>query len=167
MKLWFSVTFFIFSLAFTLYGLNTLDVLNHMGRPGPGYFPLIVGVLLILSTGINCVKDLSERIRLKKESLAALGVSSEGESTQAVPEEKVYIKDTVVVIALITLSILLLNQLGSILSMIVFMFIFLSYFNRGKLIHNIIYTILLPLSVHFLFDVWLRAGLPRGLFGYF
>ena len=100
-------------------------------------------------------------------AVQALGASGEGESTQAVPEEKVYIKDTVVVIALITLLILLLNQLGSILSMIVFMFIFLSYFNRGKLIHNIIYTILLPLSVHFLFDVWLRAGLPRGLFGYF
>lgn len=167
MKLWFSVAFLVFSLAFTIYGLKTLDLMDFTGRPGPGYFPLIVGVLLIISTGLNCVKGFKERINQRKEAAAVLAGSGEGGPPEADSEKKVYARDTAVIGALVTLQILLLNQLGSILSMMVFMFLFLSYFNRGKQIFNIIYTILLPLSVHVLFDVWLQAGLPRGLFGYF
>ena len=39
MKFWFSISFLVFSLAFTLYGLKTLDVLNHMVGPGQDTFP--------------------------------------------------------------------------------------------------------------------------------
>ena len=165
MRLWFSIGFLVFSLAFTIYGLQTLDVVATTGRPGPGYFPLIIGILLIVCTGINCIKDLKERVRSKKSVTAQDADNIERPADDNA--QKVYIKDTVVVGVLIACLIILLNILGSILSMMIFMFVFLCYFNRKKHLLNVIYSVLFPISVHFLFDVWLRAGLPKGLFGHF
>ena len=69
MRFWFSLSTFLFSLAFLLYGLQTLDIYDFNGRPGPGYFPLIIGVGLLISTGINVYKDLKERRGKTLESL--------------------------------------------------------------------------------------------------
>ena len=151
MQLFFSLGLLVSSLAFTIYGLSTLDLLDSLGRPGPGYFPLMIGVALVVCTAINSVKTFKER---------ALMAASDKEI-----EEERYVKDTVVVVALITLFLVTLNILGSILSMILFLGLFLSYFNKGKLKFNIIYGLLLPIGVHVLFDVLLRAGLPKGILG--
>lgn len=152
MQLVFSLGLLLSSVAFTAYGLTTLDLQDSVGRPGPGYFPLIVGALLILTTAINTFKDFRS---LKKDSSESL-VEEDG-------HDQKYFKDSVIVIILITVFLLALKSLGSILSMMLFMILFLSYFNKGKHKFNIIYSLLLPIGVFVLFDVLLRAGLPQGI----
>lgn len=163
-QLIFSFSFFVLSLAFTGYGLWTLDFYDLIGRPGPAYFPTIIGSLLILTTGLNLYKDF-EKYRKDDNKLQVPSVTETADDDY-LPEtdNKHYGKDAAVVACLITLLLILLNPLGSILSMVVFMGLFLFYFNRkGSVLFNISYTILLPLGVYGLFDVLLQAGLPRGL----
>ncbi|GEM77971.1 tripartite tricarboxylate transporter TctB family protein [Vibrio superstes] len=147
MRFWFSLSTLLFSVSFTLYGLNTLSMYDLNGRPGPGYFPLIIGVALVICTGINVFKDLKEL-----------------RSNKAVKQDKaLYQKDTIAVTVCIALLIFTLNSLGAIVSMIAFCLAFLSYFNKGKHLQNVAYSVAFPLGVFLLFDVWLQAGLPDGL----
>ncbi len=152
MQLFFSLALLVSSLAYTVYGVQTLDLFDSIGRPGPGYFPLIIGLMLLLCTTINAVKSFKERAALLSE-----------ENTVSDEAEERYVKDTVVVVALITLFLVTLNVLGSIISMMLFVGLFLSYFNKGKLKFNIIYSLMLPIGVYVLFDILLRAGLPKGI----
>lgn len=154
MRFWFSVSTLIFSLAFTIYGQQTLSLHDINGRPGPGYFPLLIGLGLIIATAINVYKDYHQRL-LTEEKLQDKSVNQR------------YVKDTFIIAACIALLIFGLNILGAIISMIVFCMAFLAYFNRGKTLQNLVYSLIFPASVFMLFDVWLQAGLPAGLLGTF
>lgn len=176
MRFWFSLGLFAFSVAYFIYGINTLNFMTPFGRPGPGYFPALVGVGLILSTGINLVKD-TLAIRQKGVtffSVSALSDVSGGAQALAgagreQSEEKEtsihYPKDVMIVVILIAALILLLTQLGGLISMAVFMILLLSIMNSGNLIKNVAYSLLLPIFLYLLFDVWLNASLPIGIFG--
>ncbi|GAL35585.1 hypothetical protein JCM19240_432 [Vibrio maritimus] len=67
MRFWFSVSTFVSSLAFMVYGLMTLDLYDINDRPGPGYFPLIIGLGLVVTTALNVYKDF-QQLRLNKDS---------------------------------------------------------------------------------------------------
>ncbi|WP_411994452.1 tripartite tricarboxylate transporter TctB family protein [Agarivorans sp. DSG3-1] len=159
MRHWFSIGSLVFSLAFTIYGFSTLDLYDVNGRPGPGYFPLIIGIGLIICTGINTVKDLAA-VKAKQQQAGA-------EGQQEMAQQPTYAKDTLVIASLVGLLIAVLNSAGAIIAMIVFMLLFLWYFNPGKTKQNISYAVLFPGAVYLLFDVWLQAGLPDGLLSYF
>ncbi|WP_026973096.1 tripartite tricarboxylate transporter TctB family protein [Aliagarivorans marinus] len=161
MRFWFSVSSLVFALGFTLYGWQTLELHDFNGRPGPGYFPLIIGLGLTVCTAINVFKDL-RTLRSSSGQLATSGV--DGGADAASPR---FQKDTLAVAVCITLLIVALNSLGAIISMMVFCLAFLSYFNRGKTLQNISYSIIFPMCVYLLFDVWLQAGLPDGLLRHF
>ncbi len=148
MRFWFSLSTFLFSLAFLLFGLQTLDIHDLNGRPGPGYFPLIIGIGLLVSTGINVYKDLKEARRKNTKKLVEEN------------RDSVYAKDAVATAGCIGILIFSLNFLGAIVAMILFCLTFLSYFNKGKHLQNVGYSIAFPMSVFLLFDVWLQAGLP-------
>lgn len=176
MRFWFSLSLFVFSLAYFIYGLNTLNFYTSSGRPGPGYFPALVAVGLIISTGINVAKDISviRRFRTSFFSVSALsgasGVSSDLLSDEvSCFEEKTqshnYPKDVLTIVVLVAVLIMTLTQLGGLLSMVLFMLVLLSIMNRGQWIQNIAYSLLLPLFLYLLFDVWLNASLPIGIFG--
>ncbi len=153
MQLLFSISFLVASLAFTLHGWTTLDVLDSLGRPGAGFFPVLIGVLLILTTGWNCIKELATRRALVNTD-EQLGSDS---------QDEVHGLDTLVVATLIVVFLLSFKVLGSFLSMVLFCLLFLSWFNRQKLVFNLLYSLLLPAGVYLLFAVVLRAGLPAGI----
>jgi putative tricarboxylic transport membrane protein len=68
------------------------------------------------------------------------------------------------VLALLTgILVGLLEVLGGLVSMIVFMASALWFFNRGRAVQNALVAILLPLAIYVVFRVWLRASMPRGL----
>ena len=175
MRFWFSLSLFVFSVAYFIYGLNTLSFYTSSGRPGPGYFPVLVAVGLIISTGINLAKDISaiRKLRASFFSVSVLsgpaGVSNElvasvdGEADEE-PQPH-HPKDVLTVVALVTALIVMLTLLGGLLSMVVFMLGLLSIMNRGQWVKNIIYSLLLPMFLYLLFDVWLNASLPIGIFG--
>ncbi len=57
----------------------------------------------------------------------------------------------------------LLEVLGGLLSMIVFMAAALWILNRGRPLQNALVAVLLPLGTYLVFQVWLRASMPRGM----
>ncbi|SDL17999.1 Tripartite tricarboxylate transporter TctB family protein [Franzmannia pantelleriensis] len=176
MRFWFSLGLFVFSFAYFFYGMNTLNFLTPSGRPGPGYFPGLVGVGLILVTGINLVKD----ILVMRESGATIFSLSALSGTTSVSQEVMdtdkgdtkadvqqnhHPKDVMIVVSLVAALILMLTHLGGLLSMVVFMLLLLSVMNPRMWTKNISYSLLLPLFLYLLFDVWLNASLPIGIFG--
>ena len=67
-------------------------------------------------------------------------------------------------LALLTgVLVLLLELAGGLVSMIVFMAAALGFFNRGRPLQNALVAIILPVAIHVVFSVWLRASMPRGL----
>ncbi|MGO4890004.1 tripartite tricarboxylate transporter TctB family protein [Anaerobacillus sp. MEB173] len=171
MRLWFSIGFFVASILYTLYGLQTLSFLTSAGRPGPGYFPLIIGVGLIICTGVNCIKDFKARKQSKEVNATSENIDVKEIDSISLEEKDEdittkYKKDTVWMIFLIFGFIAVLTTLGGLVTMMLFMFVLLWKFNRGKIVKNTIYSILFPIGLYLLFDVWLQAGLPKGIFGF-
>ncbi len=90
----------------------------------------------------------------------------DGTNDQGELSSQRYEKDVVWAIALIALFIAVLKPLGAILSMVVFMLILLWKFNPRQIKLNVLYSVLFPLGIYLLFEVWLRAGLPDGILSY-
>nr|WP_163504036.1 tripartite tricarboxylate transporter TctB family protein [Halomonas socia] len=166
MRLWFSLFLFIASVAYFIYGLNTLTFVSRIGRPGPGYFPGIVGVLLILFTALNVIKDLkavkNNEIQPFRVMAMLLDRKASGPGSG---DDRSYPIDVVMVILCIALLIGSITLLGGLLSMVVFMFVLLFAMNKRKLLVNVGYSIALPVALYLLFDVLLNASLPRGVLG--
>lgn len=156
----FSIGLFIGSLGFTIYGYLTLDLHGINERPGPGYFPLIIGIALIIATGINTKNDLMQYLEKRKLNQDVVDKKTSN-------NEIFYPLDTLILAALIAVFILILNSAGAIISMVAFVFGYLWFFNPNQIKKNIIYSIVFPALVYLLFDVWLQTGLPNGLLSYF
>jgi hypothetical protein len=120
-----------------------LPWLSPAGRLGPGFFPRIIGASLVALCAYSLYAD------------ARAARSGQGLSP---------FWRTAVVVALLTAAfVLLLEVLGGLLSMIVFMAAALAFLNRGRPLQNALLALLLPLSLYLLFVVWLNAAMPRGM----
>jgi|GEM_PF-6544101 len=145
MKLAFSLFFFLFSVVFTAMSLK-FNFLTDSGRPDTGFFPLIIGIGLLFFTGLSVYHDIKERMKASEQSN--------------------YGKEMVWVAVFMTVFIFFLNILGSLISMILFIFSILFLFNREKLLQNISISLLVPIIIVAMFDFWLNASLPKGFLGF-
>jgi putative tricarboxylic transport membrane protein len=147
MKLIFTAALFLVSVGYTwlAFGMKfTSD-----GRPGGGFLPTIIGIILVILTGIELYKVMKESKTNKK------------------PEDGTpYLKDIIYLIILIALMIFFLRIIGGLIAMILFVYGVLFAFNRGKHLQNILTSLIVPITVFLLFEVWLNAGIPK-LFFYF
>lgn len=148
MKVIFSLLFFIFSTLFTIKGFDY----NYMSgtQVGPGFFPRWTGFLLILFTGYNLYREYKE-YRQEKES----------------EDGTVYVKELILIIILTGLFILSLKIIGTLIAMILYFFLILFLLNREQLFKNVISSIIIPICVYLLLNVWLQAGFPKGIFELF
>ena len=75
---------------------------------------------------------------------------------------------TVGLVTVITIAfIAMLSILGALVAMVLFMFVTLYVLNRQGMMANVVLSVLLPVSLYLLFDVWLNTTLPRGVFALF
>ncbi|GAB7388622.1 hypothetical protein BSNK01_24600 [Bacillaceae bacterium] len=162
MNVAFSCFFFVFSMAFTVMSAGFPVVTD--GKPGAGFFPLSIGVAMMFFSAVNCWKDLKERKRAKSSREGRGNSEREGKSEHG--GEKKYVKDMVFVLVLIVLFIFFLKILGALLSMILFIFAALCFFDRRRVWQNVLLSVLVPLAIFLLLDVWLNAGLPKGFLGF-
>jgi putative tricarboxylic transport membrane protein len=121
-----------------------LPYLSSAGRLGPGFFPRIIGVALVLL----CAWSLA--VELRRPSREPLSP---------------YWRTTVAVAALSAALVAGLEVLGGALAMVAFMAAALFTLNRGRTLQNVLVALLLPLALYLIFRVWLNASLPRGLLG--
>jgi putative tricarboxylic transport membrane protein len=125
---------------YTWLAFAELDYLSSAGRLGPGFFPRIIGVALL----VLCVSSLYKDSGIR-ESVSA------------------HWRTTVTVAVLSAAFIALLEPLGGLLAMVAFMGAVLMFLNHGRPLQNAILALVLPVCLYLLFKVWLNAALPRGL----
>jgi hypothetical protein len=128
---------------YTYIAFSELSYLTSAGRLGPGFLPRIIGVSLVAMCALSLYADM-------KHLPAAEAVSPSWRSAA--------------VLALLSgVFVGLLDLVGGLVSMIVFMAAALWILNRGRPLQNALVAVLLPLGIYVVFEVWLRAAMPRGL----
>jgi len=129
---------------YTWHAFADLAWLSSAGRLGPGFFPRIIGASLAVLCAASFVLDAR---RAGADPAAAHW-------------------RTAALFALLCAGfVALLTVLGGLLAMIAFMAAALWLLNPGRPLHNAALALALPLGVHLLFAVWLKAGVPRGMLG--
>ncbi len=169
MKQWFAAGLLVLAVGYTLYGLSSLTLLTASGRPAAGFFPLMVGLLLIVLCSINLWGDVREWWSERPSSSApATGgtVSALGVDLPAGEAGTGYSRDALIVFLYISGFVAIMNIAGALLAMIVFMLAFLFTFNRTQVIGNMIYSLVLPGFLYGLFRLLLNASLPTGPLGF-
>jgi hypothetical protein len=127
---------------YTWIAFAELALLSSAGRLGPGFFPRIIGVALL----VLCAWSLAAELR------------------RGTPEQRsAFWRDTLVLALLSGLFVAALDVLGGLVSMIAYMAAVLGYLNRRRTLQNALLAVLLPLAIYLLFRVWLNAAVPRGL----
>lgn len=128
---------------YTYVAFAELNYLSSTGRLGPGFMPRIIGVSLMAMCVLSLDADL-------KHDAAAEALSP--------------VWRAAAVLALLSgVFVALLELIGGLLSMIVFMAAALWVLNRGRYLQNALVAVLLPVMTHVVFVVWLKASLPRGV----
>lgn len=143
MRLAFKLAILFLAGLYTAIGLAQLNFLSALGRIGPGFFPRILGLMLIAT----CLYSLYHDARQARDGAAIS------------PFWRV-----VAVVALLSgLFVLALDILGGLLSMIVFMLASLTFLDPRRPVVNVAVALLLPICVYVLFDRYLNAAVPDGL----
>jgi ABC-type transport system involved in cytochrome c biogenesis permease subunit len=128
---------------YTYIAFAQLSYLSSAGRLGPGFMPRIIGVSLVAMCVLSLYADMKQ-LR-----------SSEAGSPAW--------RSAAVLALLSGVFVALLELIGGLLSMMVFMAAALWIFNRGRHLQNAIVAVVLPLCTYLVFTVWLRASMPRGM----
>ncbi len=146
----------VFSLAYLAVALQIPSSSSSAAAVGPRVFPIAIGVALALASLALFVKGLRE-------------VPSDEGGEPAEPVEEV--DDTLtqsptrlgVTVALLFGYILLFVPLGYVISTFLFVLAVTMYLDSRHWIRNLVYAILFPLVVYFVFTELLRVTLPTGL----
>lgn len=175
MKKWFAAGLLVLAVGYTSYGLSTLTLLTSSGRPAAGFFPLLIGVLLIISCAINLWGDVHEWVKVKRTGLvpvhqadpeAEANADALGVDAHAIDGGPEFGWDALIVFLYICGFVAIMNMVGALLAMAIFMLTYLFTFNRPHLVSNLIYSLTLPAFLYGLFKILLNASLPVGPFGF-
>ena len=140
MRLAFTAAILCLAVFYTYTAFAELSFLTLTGRLGPGFFPRIIGLLLIVACLYTLAGDLQARQRRRR----------------AVELWRI----TAVVAALSGAFVPLLEILGGPLAMVLFMLATLSVLNRGRPMQNVVISLLCRSRCSCCSIVWLNASLP-------
>tara|TARA_R110000751_G_scaffold298427_1_gene408418 strand:- start:1858 stop:2298 length:441 start_codon:yes stop_codon:yes gene_type:complete len=144
MRLFFYLCILVVAACYTYGAFFDLTFMNNRGNVGPGFFPRILGVAIIVSMLLLILSDI------KKGTLFSGTQNSQ-------------FQDAAVLIGLSLTFGLVLLVLGYVIAIPAYLCATLFYFNRGKHITNGAVTVAVPAVIHFLFAGLLNASLPHGL----
>lgn len=147
MRIVFSVFILLLSVFFLIYGLK-YDYVNSSGQVGAGFFPIWIGSLLVFFSSISLFKDIKHHLKERPKIQITDNIST-----------------LLIILGLTVLFIASLNLLGAVVAMIIYIFVVLYVLNRGRIIFNTVLSLIVSLGCYLLLDVWLNAGLPKGIFG--
>jgi len=127
------------------YRLN----IGTLHNPGPGFYPFVVGLTLLLFSFIL----LFSSIFLEKEGFT--------EKT----EEKSNKKNILLIVFLLLLYAIVYEYLGFIVSTLLFIICILKIIERKRWLVAISFAIFTAAFSYVLFNLWLNANLPKGILG--
>ena len=128
---------------YTWHAFAELPYLSSAGRLGPGFFPRILGSLLVAM----CLASLWLDLRRAAEPQAP----------------SPFVRVTAVLAVLGAALVAAMHAVGGLVAMVAFMAAALWTLNRGRPLQNALVALLWPLALYLLFRVWLNASMPRGL----
>lgn len=146
MRIIFSVFLFLISSSYFFYGFN-YDFGNG-GRPGAGFFPLILGAILTILCAINILLEVRQ---------------SKLEDKSTGKDRKFALKDMLIVAAMILIYMIIFPFLGYLISTALFILSVLGFLNSKRWGQNILIAVVLLLVIYFVFDYFLNTGLPKGI----
>ncbi|MCE9681831.1 tripartite tricarboxylate transporter TctB family protein [Halomonas alkalisoli] len=143
MRLFFYLFILVVAVCYTYMAFADLSFLNR-GRMGPGFFPRILGVSMVVVMLLVILNDIKNRT-----------LFSGAQDSQY--------QDAAVLIGLSLTFGVLLMVLGYVVAIPAYIAATLYYFNCGKHKTNAAVTVAVPVVIHFLFGTLLNAALPHGL----
>lgn len=145
MRAAFLVALLLLSVFYAVLAFTGLNFLSATGRIGPGFFPQIIGGLLVAFTLHSTVVEFRRR-----------------HSDEPISSDW---KVTLGVAGMLLLLVLASHYLGALPGMIIFMLLSLVVLNRGRHVTNLAVGLLLPVGLFSLFRYWLNAAMPPGMLG--
>ena len=145
MRAAFMLILLLLSVSYTGYAISELAFLGIRGRIGPGFFPQIIGVLLVGFTLYGTIMEFRRR-----------------RSDEALSDDW---RVMVGVVAMSGVLIVACHYLGALPGMVLFMLLALSSLNRGRHVTNVLVATLLPVGIYALFRYSLNATMPPGMLG--
>lgn len=130
---------------------------GSLAYPGPGLFPMIIGILLI-ATALACL--LQEIVpRMRSKDPAASSVPDEG----AAAADQRDVGKTVQLTALMIGYIFLLKPLGFPLAIFAFLALAIRIFGYRKWLPTLAMAAVIASLAYVSFVVWLKVSLPLGI----
>jgi putative tricarboxylic transport membrane protein len=117
---------------------------TQAGRIGPGFFPRIIGGLLV----VLCCVAIARRLRAGPEP------AGDGER---------YARMVVIAAGALVAYWIALDWVGAVPASVAFLLGLLWITNPGRPVTNIAVSALLPAGLYVLFEIGLNAGLPPGV----
>ena len=115
------------------------------GIPGSGFLPGIIGIILVLLTGYNFIKE--QKYDGEEETF-----------------DKDHLIDMLKIIIFTFMYVLFFNILGALLATFIFTIASLITLNKAKWIQNMIISSVVTIIVFIMFDYLLNTHLPLGIF---
>lgn len=129
---------------YSYVAFSDLAFLTNRGRLGPGFFPRIVGLVLVAMT----VWVLTDALRSRRDQVEDIGRWS----------------DAVLLISLALIFAVMLRFFGGFAATVIYLALTLSVLNRGRHLQNALVSVLVPIAIYALFDRLLNASMPPALF---
>jgi len=130
---------------------------GHITYPGPGFYPSLVGVFLLLASGGFVLWRLS-----KGKALPPAPGPREVNRVDSKTDPR---GKTLSLIALLLFYVLTLNSLGFLLAMFIFMIFSIRIFGYRRWLSSLGIAIAIVAVSYLSFVVWLKVPLPQGILG--
>lgn len=127
--------------------------IGNFRSAGTGLFPLCLGILLMFLSLLHMVK-----IVLNKKTLIDIEIASHG--------AQVVIKNVVLFLTVVVLSISFFNTIGYLVFSFLLMLLLIRVLGERRWVFNIILSLITAVASYLLFVKWLKIPLPRGLMGF-
>jgi putative tricarboxylic transport membrane protein len=143
---------------FLLYTLKY--PLDSWENPGPGVYPLAAGIVFMGLAVLQLFQSVQNSIRHKEEEKIRITIESAKVFLRKHEGEKIVL----FMIAVFVMYLLLVQWIGFFVSTLVFVIISSRLTQAGDWVKPIALAVGVNLFSYFLFEVWLKMSLPRGLF---
>jgi putative tricarboxylic transport membrane protein len=133
------------------------------GQIGPGFFPRFVGVATVVGCLVAIALTLSGRGATTSSPDPAEDADFEMPAAVADDDGSTAPWATALVVGCAVIYFVFFEPLGALLASVVFLALSLTIVNRGHHRSNAAVSVLLPVGLYLLFEVFLDAGLPPGV----
>ena len=130
---------------------------GNITYPGPGFYPSMVGVFLLFTSGGFVLWTL-----LKGKAPMPAAGPGEVDRVDSKTNQR---SKTLLLIALLLFYVLTLNSLGFLLAISIFMILSIRIFGYRRWLPSLGITIAIVAISYLSFVVWLKVPLPQGLLG--